>query len=96
MEIEWVDSDPKTGEKRYVCAERFARVWRFKFRYRRRTNWERTDAVSRDMWETLLDALERRYYRREGVEEEDLVAVKKILKAFKPPPEHDGENHVQS
>ena len=29
------------------------------------------------MWETLLDALERRYRRREGVSDEDLARVRK-------------------
>ena len=31
------------------------------------------------MWEHVLDALERRYWRREGVEEPDMDQVKKIL-----------------
>ena len=80
MSIEWTDTDPATGEKRYVCAEKFARQWRFKVRFKRRTNWERIEVETRDMWETLLDALERRYRRREGVSEEDLADVKRVLK----------------
>jgi hypothetical protein len=91
MEIEWTDSDPETGDKRFVRAEKFARVWSFKVRFKRRTNWQRIENVSRDMWETLLDALERRYRRREGVSDEDLTNVRKILAALKPPPEFDGE-----
>ena len=31
------------------------------------------------MWEYVLDALERRYRRREGVTEADLVEVQRIL-----------------
>src|SRR5262245_7156416 len=58
MEIEWKDTDPASGERRFVRAEKFARVWQFKVRFKRRTNWQRTDDVTREMWETLLDALE--------------------------------------
>ncbi len=79
MSIEWTDNDPETGERRYVCAEKFARAWSFKVRFKRRTNWDRSVTVTREMWETLLDALERRYCRREGVSEEDLAGVRKIL-----------------
>lgn len=79
MSIEWTDTDPTTGEKRFVCVEKFARRWHFKVRLRRRTNWDRNVAVTRDMWETLLDALERRYRRREGVTDEDIDGVRKVL-----------------
>lgn len=92
MEIEWTDTDPETGEKRFVCAQKFARAWHFKVRFKRRTNWQRTQAVTRDMWETLLDALERRYRRREGVSEEDIARVQKVLGTLKPPPEFDGDS----
>jgi hypothetical protein len=90
MEIEWTDSDPTTGERRYVCAEKFARQWRFKVRFHRRTRWDRAVTVTCEMWETLLDALERRYRRREGVSDEDIAAVQKVLADFKAPPEFDG------
>jgi hypothetical protein len=42
------------------------------------------------MWETLLDALERRYRRREGVSDEDLRLVRAELAAFRDPPAFDG------
>jgi hypothetical protein len=90
MEIEWTDNDPETGERRFVRAEKFARAWQFKVRFQRRTNWEPAEEVTRDMWETLLDALERRYPRREGVTDEDLAAVKTIIARLRPPPEFDG------
>ncbi len=86
MEIEWTDTAPGTEERRYVCASKFARVWQFKVRFKRRTNWERLEDVSMEMWETLLDALERRYWRREGVSDEDLAAVKKIIAGLRPRP----------
>lgn len=86
MEIEWTDTAPDTGERRYVSARKFARVWEFRVRFKRRTAWERPAEVTRDMWDTLLDALERRYRRREGVSDEDLDAVRKIIALLRPPP----------
>jgi len=86
MSIEWTDTDPGTGEKRFVTVEKFARKWRFKVRFRRRTDWQPLEAPTRDMWEVLLDALERRYRRREGVSDEDLDHVRKQLAAFPPAP----------
>ena len=83
MSIEWTDDDPATGEKRFVRVEKFAKQWRFQVRFRRRTDWDRTVVATRDMWVTLLDALERRYCRREGVSDEDLAAVRKILGGMK-------------
>ena len=82
MEIEWTDDDPDSGEKRYVNAEKFARRWRFKVRHHRRAVWNRDVPVSRDMLEALLDGLERRYRRREGVSDEDIADVKKVLGAL--------------
>jgi hypothetical protein len=89
MEIEWTDTDPDTGEKRFVCAAKFAREWRFHVRFKRRTNWEPAPAVTREMLETLLDALERRYRRREGVSEDDLARVRKVLAAWREAPSID-------
>jgi hypothetical protein len=80
MSIEWTDTDPETGERRFVTAEKFARKWSFKIRFRRRTDWQRVEAPTRDMWEDLLDALERRYQRREGITEDDLAFVKAKIK----------------
>jgi hypothetical protein len=90
MDIEWTDTDPETGEKRYVCAEKFARQWRFKVRFKRRTEWDRSVVPTRGMWETLLDAMERRYRRREGVSDEDLAAVRKVIAGL---PEEPEEGH---
>jgi hypothetical protein len=91
MEIEWTDADPDTGEKRFVRASKFAREWRFHVRFKRRTNWAPAPAVTRDMWETLLDALERRYRRREGVSDEDLDRVRKVVAGLGREPEFDRE-----
>ena len=83
MSIEWTDSDPASGAKRYVCAEKFARQWRFKVRFRRRTDWQQDARPTREMLETLLDALERRYQRREGVSDEDLADLRAVIRAYR-------------
>lgn len=92
VEVQWTDTDPDTGERRFVAAEKFARKWSFKVRFKRRENWSRHVRETREMWQTLLDALERRYQRREGVKDEDLVEVRKILAAMPPddPPSEGG------
>jgi hypothetical protein len=88
-DIQWTDTDPATGGRRFVAAEKFGRRWRFKVRAKRREDWSRDVAVTRDMWETLLDALERRYRRREATEE-DVAGVRKIVQGWKEPPGFDG------
>ena len=80
MDIKWTDADPETGEKRYLKAERFAGFWKFHYRSERRGIWTRLHPPTIEMWEVVLDALERRYRRREGVSEEDVNQVKNILK----------------
>ena len=91
VEVQWTDSDPDTGEKRFVSVERFAGKWTFKVRGRRRENWMPPDRVTREMWATLLDALERRYRRREGVTDADLAAVRKVLSGMPVPPADEAE-----
>lgn len=86
MNVEWTDLDPQTGQKRFVCASKFARKWSFRVRFKRRTDWSPAPQVTREMWETLLDSLERRYRRREGVSDEDLEAVRRILADYRDPP----------
>ncbi len=85
-DVQWTDTDPETGERRFVSVEMFARKWEFKTRAKRRENWRRLNPVPRDMWETLLEALERRYHRREGVSDEDLTEIRRILSTYKPAP----------
>ncbi len=91
VEIQWTDTDPATGERRFVSVERFAGKWQFKARFKRRTNWDKTVPVTRDMWETLLDALERRYRRREGVTDIDLDQVRKTIAGLPPAPDTDDD-----
>ncbi len=84
VEIQWNDLDPVSGEKRFVAVERFAGRWSFKVRFRRRENWQKVAHPTRAMWEELLDALERRLPRREGVTEVDLIHVRSRLGNVKP------------
>ena len=85
MQIKWTDEDPETGGRRFLCAERFAGVWRFKWKLRRRGEWTKGLAPTRAMWEHVLDALQRRYRRREGVTDEDIEQVERVLKEWKEP-----------
>ncbi len=80
MELKWNDIDPKTGARRYLRALRFAGEWRFSFRSQRRdVRWLDLEPT-RDMWEVVLDSLQRRYRRCEGVSDEDVKQVERILK----------------
>jgi hypothetical protein len=81
MEIKWHDLDPETGKRRYLAAQRFGGVWRFRWKLQKRGEWTRGLQPTRAMWEFLVDALNRRYRRREGVEEKDIEQVKKLLAA---------------
>jgi hypothetical protein len=85
MEIKWTDVDPETGQKRYLCAERFAGVWRFKWKPQRRGEWTKGLAPTREMWDHILDGLQRRYWRREGVSDEDILQVQRIIEALPVP-----------
>lgn len=81
-DIQWIDYDPATGMRRYVRAEKFARQWHFKVKHHRRENWTRTSQITRAMWVQLLDAIERRHQRREGIDDADIAAVRSIIAAL--------------
>ncbi len=89
MEIKWTDTDPATGERRFLCAEKFAGEWRFRWKLQRRGPWNRGLAPTKEMWEHVLDSLERRYRRREGVSDEDVDEVERILKEWPEPFDDD-------
>lgn len=80
IEIKWTDTDPESGLRRFLCADKFAREWRFKWKLQRRGEWTRGLEPTLEMWEHVFDSLQRRYRRREGVSDEDLEQVEKILK----------------
>jgi hypothetical protein len=83
IEIKWHDKDPESGERRFLCAEKFAGVWHFKWRFRRYETWHKGLQPTREMWEYVLDSLKRRYRRREGVSDEDVAQVERVLKDWK-------------
>jgi hypothetical protein len=80
VEIKWNDTDPETGQRRFLCAERFAGEWTFRWKLERRGPWTRGLQPTLDMWELVLDSLKRRYRRREGVSDEDVEQVERIVK----------------
>jgi hypothetical protein len=85
IQIKWTDQHPETGERRFLCAEKFAGAWSFKWKVQRRGDWTRGLEPTRAMWEHVLDSLKRRYRRREGVEEADVKQVERILKEWRGP-----------
>jgi len=91
IEIKWTDEDPETGQKRFVSAEKFAGEWTFKWKLQRRGEWTPGLTLTRDIWEYILDCLERRYRRREGVSDADVDEVKKLLKTMPVPRDLDSE-----
>jgi hypothetical protein len=89
VEIKWEDVEPTTGGRRWLRAARFAGGWRFSYRLRRRdVCWEPLEPT-KDMWEHVLDSLRRRYRRREGVSDEDLRQVERILRDLPVPRDLD-------
>lgn len=89
VEIQWADTDPETGQRRFLKATKFAGAWEFRFRLRRRSIWARGLTPTRAMWEHVLDSLKRRYRRREGVSDEDVAQVERLLKAWRDPPDEE-------
>jgi hypothetical protein len=83
FEIKWTDTDPETGQRRFLCARRFAKEWSFRWKLQRRGPWTSGLEPSLEMWELILDGLKRRYRRREGVSDEDIEQVERILKGVK-------------
>ena len=86
IEIQWTEQDANTGEKMFIKAEKWARQWSFKYRHRRREDWTKGLEPTRQMWEFILDKLKRRHARREGVSDEDILQVEKILRDWREAP----------
>jgi hypothetical protein len=85
IQIKWTDTDPVTAERRFLCAEKFAGEWHFRWKLRRRGPWNRGLRPTRAMWDHVLDSLRRRYRRREGVSDEDIEQVERILADWREP-----------
>ena len=83
VEIKWKDSDPESGERRFLRAAKFAGSWHFSFRMQRRDVRWRPLQPTREMWEHVLDSLKRRYRRREGVSDADVEHVERILRDWR-------------
>lgn len=90
MEIKWTETDAESGERLFLKAERFAGRWRFLYRKQRRDVRWLEMPPTRAMWEIVLDNLERRYRRREGVSDKDVEQVKTVLREWRDPPERGG------
>lgn len=86
MEIQWTDTDAETGTRLFYKAQHFAGRWTFRVRTHRRGE-SKPVQPTRDMWEIVLENLERRYRRREGVDDEDIARVKKTIAELKTPPQ---------
>jgi hypothetical protein len=85
IEIQWTDTDPATGQRRFLRAEKFAREWHFKWKLLRRGEWTKGLQPTREMWLHVLDSLRRRYRRREGVSDEDIAQVERVLRDWPEP-----------
>ena len=85
MQIKWTDTDPETGQRRYLRAVRFAREWSFSWKLQRRGDWTKGLIPTREMWEHVLDSLKRRYRRREGVSDADVTQVERVLRNWREP-----------
>lgn len=89
MEFRWHDIDPETGKKRFLSGERFAGQWSFKFKFQKRGDWTKGLIPTLEIWEHILDGLKRRYQRSDGVDENDVGQVEKIIKNLPKPRELD-------
>ncbi len=83
VEIKWTDTDPETGQRRFLCVNKFAGQWWWKWKLQRRGDWAKDLEPTLEMWEHVLDSLHRRYRRREGVSDEDLAQVTRIVDALR-------------
>ena len=90
IQIKWTDEDPETGQRRFLRADKFAGEWSFRWKLQRRGDWTKGLVPTKAMWEHILDSLHRRYRRREGVSEADIVQVERVLKNWKGPPDLGG------
>lgn len=79
MQIKWTDTDPETGQRRFLCAQKFAGEWTFRWKLQRRGDWTRGLEPTLAMWEHVLASLHRRYRRREGVSDADVEQVEQIV-----------------
>ncbi len=94
MEIKWTDTDPETGGRRYIAAEKFAGCWHFRWKRHRREDWQRGLQPTRAMWEHILASLHARYRRRQGVSDADIAYVETVLRTWQEPPTFADEDET--
>ena len=83
VEIKWKDTHPESGERRYLRAAKFAGEWHFSYRMQRRdVRWRKLEPT-REMWQHVLESIQRRYRRREGISDEDVTAVERIVRELR-------------
>ena len=83
VEIKWKDIHPKSGERRFLRAAKFAGEWHFCYRMQRRdVRWRKLEPT-REMWQHVLESIQRRYRRREGISDEDVPAVERIVRELR-------------
>jgi len=85
VEIKWKDTDPGSGERRFLRAAKFAGQWHFSYRKQRRDVRWRSLQPTRHMWEHVLESIKRRYRRREGISDEDVEQVERVLREWRQP-----------
>jgi hypothetical protein len=91
VDVQWTDTCPHTGRKRFVVGERFAGAWTFTYRYARREDWMVLAEPGAEVFETLLEVLDRRQQRGDAVTDADMKYVRKRLAACKAKPQDEGE-----
>ena len=89
MEVTVFDTDPETGQKRQITAERFGGRWTFKHKVGRRGETRPGPEPTRAVWEAILETMESRCQRRQGVSSQDVDSVKRLLAAFQDAPTSD-------
>jgi hypothetical protein len=91
VDVQWTDTCPDTGKKRFVVGERFAGAWTFRYRYARREDWMDLTEPDAGVFETLLEVLDRRQQRGDAVSEADLTSVRKRMAECQAKPRAEGE-----
>jgi len=82
-QINWI-SHLEDGSKIEVRANKFPKRWTLKYRLKGDLDWTYDWEAPLSEWETLLDALERRYQRRHA-SIEDLKEVRAVISRLKNP-----------
>lgn len=80
------------GSKYDVRVTWFSGTFKLQFKERGAERWEYDRAPSREDWETFLDAIERRYQRRQATHKELEEAKRMVAEGLAALPEDDEES----